>query len=365
MFSSRTGLALLFLLLAAAEVQAQGWTASVSAGTTTHESVAADVGSGSAIFGVRRDGDLWLFLNGGLPWDSDGVPWGAAGVGGRASTPLGPLDAGVDAMAQGHLYSIRGLDARGSGLTGTLLPHLALASSSVGAEIYTGPLFYRQALDGPDLQGSSLRTLHDTGARLWFAPDPRWVASADLRYLREDAQGYRWAGGSLAFVEGPVGGWATAGYWDLDASQSLSWSVGGSLEVGWSSRVTASFSSDAPDPIYWNSPRRSWTVGIERRLTAPPAPLPVAVVAERRDQQIQISIPGNGNETAPSIAGDFTHWERVPMTREGAHWVAHFALEPGVYHYAFVDAQGDWFVPDSLPAVDDGMGGESAILVVQ
>ncbi|HEY8485417.1 MAG TPA: hypothetical protein VIL13_12465 [Longimicrobiales bacterium] len=41
-------------------------------------------------------------------------------------------------------------------------------------------------------------------------------------------------------------------------------------------------------------------------------------------------------------------------------------VAPGVYHYAFVTADGKWFVPESVPGrKDDGMGGHVAVLVVR
>ena len=46
------------------------------------------------------------------------------------------------------------------------------------------------------------------------------------------------------------------------------------------------------------------------------------------------------------------------MQREGGEWVVRLPLSPGVYHYAFRAANGEWFVPPSTPGRrDDGMGG--------
>jgi hypothetical protein len=54
------------------------------------------------------------------------------------------------------------------------------------------------------------------------------------------------------------------------------------------------------------------------------------------------------------------------MQRSGNHWVYTVALKPGVYNYAFVDPNGDWFVPEKHPGrKQDGMGGEVAVLVVR
>ena len=70
--------------------------------------------------------------------------------------------------------------------------------------------------------------------------------------------------------------------------------------------------------------------------------------------------PGN-----VSIAGDFNNWQAAPMQRENGEWVARLPLAPGVYHYAFRSAKGEWFVPETASGRrDDGMGGHVAVLVV-
>ena len=65
------------------------------------------------------------------------------------------------------------------------------------------------------------------------------------------------------------------------------------------------------------------------------------------------------------IAGDFNNWRPASMQREGADWIIRLSLTPGVYHYTFRSATGDWFVPASTAGRrDDGMGGYVAVLVV-
>jgi hypothetical protein len=66
------------------------------------------------------------------------------------------------------------------------------------------------------------------------------------------------------------------------------------------------------------------------------------------------------------IAGDFTNWQPQPMQQTGKAWTYTTQLAPGVYNYAFVDANGTWFVPEDHPGrKDDGMGGSVAVLVVR
>lgn len=94
-----------------------------------------------------------------------------------------------------------------------------------------------------------------------------------------------------------------------------------------------------------------------------PAPVPVARAATRR---VVIRI---GIAEAPagpiSIAGTFNGWQAQPMQREGDQWVIGLDLRPGVYEYTFRAADGSWFVPASVATrKSDGMGGESAVLVL-
>ena len=79
-----------------------------------------------------------------------------------------------------------------------------------------------------------------------------------------------------------------------------------------------------------------------------------------------IRLPVSASKTAPSIAGDFNAWKPAPMQRDGNQWTFTVAVQPGVYHYAFVSSTGEWFVPESVPGrKDDGMGGHVAVLVVK
>ncbi len=53
------------------------------------------------------------------------------------------------------------------------------------------------------------------------------------------------------------------------------------------------------------------------------------------------------------------------MAREGRFWTVTLPVRAGVHRYAFRAADGDWFVPASVPGrTDDGFGGVSAIVVV-
>jgi 1,4-alpha-glucan branching enzyme len=79
-----------------------------------------------------------------------------------------------------------------------------------------------------------------------------------------------------------------------------------------------------------------------------------------------VQLPRDAADGAVYVAGDFSDWQPRPMRLTGDSWELALTLGAGVYHYSFIDANGRWFVPDSVPGrVDDGMGGHVAVLVVQ
>ena len=101
-----------------------------------------------------------------------------------------------------------------------------------------------------------------------------------------------------------------------------------------------------------------------RRFGPIPAPL-VPVSPSETDTVVLRLSATDAPAGAVSIAGDFNNWQPAPMQRENGEWVVRLSLAPGVYHYAFRSANGDWFVPPSAAGRrDDGMGGHVAVMVV-
>ena len=144
----------------------------------------------------------------------------------------------------------------------------------------------------------------------------------------------------------------------------MAWSAGGATAVGPQVELQVGARGNAFDPLYLSSTETSVWAGLSLRLgggrtVRPPVP------AMAPGGRAVIRIPARSLKTPPSIAGDFTGWKPVPMRREESHWIYTAKLDPGVYHYAFVDQDGTWFVPESVPGrQDDGMGGQVAVLVV-
>ena len=139
---------------------------------------------------------------------------------------------------------------------------------------------------------------------------------------------------------------------------------GRGVSLGARTTLWGSVRQEAPDPLYWNPSRRTWSVGLTQRLGRIPAPL-VPVSASPAGTVVVRLPAGDAPAGAVSIAGDFNNWQPAPMQREGGDWIVRLPLTPGVYHYTFRSANGDWFVPPSTAGRrDDGMGGYVAVLVV-
>ena len=357
------------LTLAPAAARAQ-WMVDLGAGRAVHDPVAARVSVLSASAGVRyqnADESRWLYLSGGAPLDEEGPAWGAGGAG--LWTPLRAWgDVSLALRSGAHLFGYGATDSIGAGGGATVeaAPVVTVARGPVRADAYAGVLAAGETGDFRE----EWRPFFDTGATLALSPRPGGEVAAEGRWLRGEEGGWPYAGVSARAVRGPVQAWAFGGRWlvgdSVLASPRAAYGGGASVAVGWGSELSVSWQQEPASPVYLTAPRRSWSVQLSRTLGRPPVPrepiVPVTPVVE--DGRVVISIPAGGHDAAPSVVGDFTGWQPVPMTRDGSRWTARLALAPGTYHYGFRSAAGEWFVPPALPVVDDGMGGTSAVLVV-
>jgi len=66
-----------------------------------------------------------------------------------------------------------------------------------------------------------------------------------------------------------------------------------------------------------------------------------------------------------AIVGDWTGWQPTPLQRApGGSWTLDVDLGSGVYRFNLVVDGERWIVPDGVPAVDNGYGGQSGLLIV-
>jgi len=184
-----------------------------------------------------------------------------------------------------------------------------------------------------------------------------WTLEGDARWVRASEGVYPFFGGGLRYRGTPVQAWLQTGKWFSSSLNDTAWGAG--IDVTLTNRLAlwSSVRREATDPLYWNLPRRSWSVGITRRFNGAGQAQPLTT-AEADAGGVLIRLNAADVEGASvSVAGDFNGWRPVPMQREGREWVVRMPLAPGVYHYAFRSDRGEWFVPASAPGRrDDGMG---------
>jgi len=66
-----------------------------------------------------------------------------------------------------------------------------------------------------------------------------------------------------------------------------------------------------------------------------------------------------------AVMGDFTLWEPVAMTRDGARWTVRLRIPTGTHHFGFL-ADGAWYLPEDAPdTVPDDWGRKNATIVIE
>jgi hypothetical protein len=64
------------------------------------------------------------------------------------------------------------------------------------------------------------------------------------------------------------------------------------------------------------------------------------------------------------IAGSFSGWDPVPITKTPSGWQMQVVLKPGRYRVAIRYDGGAWRAPGNLGRVKDDFDGESGIIIV-
>ena len=280
------------------------------------------------------------------------------------------LDLGADAFGY-HLTApdtsvLPVIGGEGEAITGwggaaEAMPFLARNGARVDLEARAGVItFFSGGNRGEGLRRTAF--VADAHAQTaWRALSVR----AEGRWVQAPERGFPFAGATLVW-NGPVTLWGAFGRWFDEVVESPTWRAGASIPLG--SRVALQLNGEHEeiDPVYGTPARTTWGAGL-RVLLGDAArvrhPVPDAYV----DGVATISVDYDG-EGVPSIAGDFNAWTPEPMRRDPASdsWLFRTPLRPGVYHYAFVDTAGNWFVPEGTPGRrSDGMGGHVAVLVVE
>jgi hypothetical protein len=346
-----------------AHLQAQGLSVEISAGRLVYDPISANLGTNNLMGGVRYDTarDAWIYGAVAAPLGDADTFWGAAGAGGRFMAPgsnLRRVTIGADIGLHGFSYRDAVVAQVGSGATFEAIPFARVSAGLGVVEGRAGWRGHTLSLGG----ARDSRRVFETGARVGYGATLR--AEADARWVHAPEGTFPFLGATVMYGGAPLQVWGQTGKWlSADLDQTM-WGGGLAVAVGSRSSVWASVRQDAPDPLYWNTSRRTWSIGMTQRLgrLAPP------IRSTPSSQMGGVVITLRASDAPPgqvSIAGDFNNWQPSPMQREGDSWIIRLPLAPGAYHYAFRSATGQWFVPSSTPGRrDDGMGGHQAVLLV-
>jgi AMP-activated protein kinase-like protein len=345
-------------------VAAQGVALDVSAGQIVYEPASAAVATNNAAATLRYDSPrgVWLYGTAALPFDGNDSRWGDVGVGDRFLHPVASgrrVSIGADIGVHGFAFRDAVVGQSGNGAFVDAMPFVqipvGLAAFEAGAGWRGETLSYAGVVDRRHVFESRA---HATYGSLW-------IVEGNARLVHAAEGSYPFFGGGLRYSGTPVQVWLQTGKWFSTTLSDTAWAAGIDVRLTGQLALWSSVRQDAPDPLYWNVPRRNWSVGITHRFGGRSRQTSVtAPQADPGGVLIHLSA-ADVDGAAVSVAGDFNGWRPVAMQREGREWLIRLPLAPGVYHYAFRSDRGQWFVPASVPnRRDDGMGGYVAVLVV-
>lgn len=365
-----------------APAQAQ-WAVELQGGRLQGAPGAEPAANGALSLQLRHDHrNGGLRLGGGLPAESNEPYWGSAAVWYRLARSLGSLSAGVDLVAHGAL--LRGRDGGFRRVPGFPLrpPRFEAVppttASTIGGQVMPLVAFERgawrvQARAGVaqvamrQLEVRVDRTVPQADVQVTRFLGDRLAVSPTVRRFREpDGEWTDYAGvtGVVAVPSLTIA--ATVGQWLGRGEVETPWALSATLWPQGRIHLAASVRRDSYDPLTRQADLTSWNLGVGMKLGRLPRAATAPIASVDTEGQAVIRLPLRAGGDGPRIAGDFTNWTPVPMARRDDAWVFAAALPAGVYQYAFVSADGTWFVPPSTPGRrDDGMGGHVAVLIVR
>jgi hypothetical protein len=345
-------------------VAAQVWSVDVYAGQANYKTLPASVSSGTGVLGVRFNQDRRIFQAAlGLPLAKKDVTWGVVGFGDRLALRRGGFVAGADVSVLAHAQRDPVANITGQGLVAEVLPVISQSIGAGSLELRSGPRWYGSRLGDTDWT----RRLWTTEFRGGVQAGEAVRVEADVRHDRApQRENYTRAAVSLAAMVGRVAVQGAVGHWiDGVAEAEPEWDASISVPIRPSVWIFTSAQRESFNPLFLGPPRTSWSAGVTFRIGGRPEPVPARAIETEQQGRVVVRVPVREAPASLSIAGDFTGWMPVPMERQGNEWRFPLTLAPGVYRFAFRSADGEWFVPESIPnRTDDGMGGSVAVMVV-
>jgi hypothetical protein len=352
---------LLGVLCFSASAGAQAVNLDVAAGHTTYAGVRTEIDGPNAMIALTIDDGsaVWGYGAVGTPLDGLSLPWLAFGAGGHPALGFGRGSVGADLGAHGYAYEDRAAGENGRGGFVYALPSLGINTTAASFDVYSGVMHHETRSS----YGDSSATAHDSGMRLTLGGVPGFAVEGDVRRLSVRDAAHNYAGGRVRYSHGTVTGWVSAGRWLGEPDDDVAFGGGGSVRLRPGTVVNLAYQRESGDPFFETTPRRSWTVGIRHRLGARRPQSGAGALVRPGSLQLRVAVAD-----APDgllVAGDFNGWQPVPMHRDGQYWSLHQVLDAGVYRYAFRRSDGSWFVPAAgHRRIDDGMGGETGVVVV-
>lgn len=331
----------------------------VSFGENTDATSSFTSGQTASLAYARILGEGGVSLAAGLPTDLDsGTRWASA-VGWLETGISGPF--GADGILTGFAYRDPVLAVTGTGASGTLHATADLQTSGARLRFRAGARI--GALEAG--QTSLRRGFPGAGSEVTFTRGPLRLTGA-LDAWAADGEIYPLVRGTLGVGGERVRATGSLSHWLHDALPETGWSAGVELRLSeWLTGI-AHASRAAVDILFWTPPQRSWGVGLRASLGGRPEPAVLAPAVVPAGRSARFRLAASEAVAGPGVAGSFSDWEPIPMQRDGDDWVLELTLEPGIHEFAFVAADGSWFVPEETPGrKPDGYGGFIATLVVR
>jgi hypothetical protein len=367
------------LVSAALPVRAQQWSAEVQAGRIRSSLDPGAAADQTLALGLRLDdGERSLSLSVGIPTSATDGVWGALSGAQRFAWSRAGFVAGIDLAGSAYLMHQRAGQREvpgpigppqiiaepaytGTAFAGQVLPLVGYEAARWQLHVRAGASLYKTEFAELERE----RRVMVSDAQLTITPSAGLALLPVVRRISSDGVHYTYAGAS-AIVANQLGSvWASAGFWPALDTVGTSWAAGANWDMHPRATLSLSGRRDSFDALYLNPPQTSWSIGLAVKLGRPAALRP-PVPASYADGRAIIRLDNSHAASRPMIAGDFTNWKPRPMQQAADGWTYSAQLAPGVYNYAFVDANGKWFVPDDHPGrKPDGMGGVVAVLVVR
>ncbi|HUP89738.1 MAG TPA: glycogen-binding domain-containing protein [Longimicrobiales bacterium] len=376
--------AFIAVLLFASTASAQQWSVDAQGGRIRSSLDPSARATESFVAGLRYDDALTAFrVSGGIPKQSSDALWGSIAAARRLAVRQNKFMFGVDVA--GNTFTLHDRVERTRQIPGTG-GLFGAPAQTVPAPSLSGSAFSVQALpligyEGANIQGfiragvshytsqfadnKRTRDVQLGEAQLTIAAAPTFalIPSAKIYHAKEG--NFKYAGATAITSSGRLSAWGSVGSWLGQDSNAVAWGAGASLRMHRNASINLSTRHDAIDPLYMTPPQTSWSAGVSLHVGGAPQPS-APIPAKYEAGKATVRLPTSSSKAAPSIAGDFNNWKPQSMQRDGKVWTFTMAVKPGVYNFSFVDAAGNWFVPEKYPGRKaDGMGGYVAVLVVQ